>query len=312
MEILAAAEAVRSISGPLVIVSDSTYVVNCFNDGWWRGWHARDWKNKAKKPVANRDLWEPFIDLVNERGDVTFEWVKGHSGDPMNDLVDALAVEAAAAGEGRSGDAPPTDVADPREAKRRKRPQPAVHTAKTGSDQAGVAERDSRLPSGQLLTVLGHRPPEMGGYDSPALDVVRGQLREIIEAKVELHDGALSVVSGLRLGAEMLGAEAAVQAGASLVAVLPFPDPDAKWPAASRKRFATLVDAAATTLTLETKVPSSTQLVAGSLRRRDSWLMRNVDEAILVWNGDALLRKLHSDLERRLGDDVWVLEPPSA
>ena len=50
--------------------------------------------NSAKKPVANRDLWEPLIDAVRER-DVSFRWVKGHSGDTMNDRVDALAVEAA-------------------------------------------------------------------------------------------------------------------------------------------------------------------------------------------------------------------------
>jgi ribonuclease HI len=93
MEIRAALEAVRALDGPLVVVSDSTYVVNCFRDGWWRGWLARGWLTSAKKPVANRDLWEPLVRLVNDRGDVSFRWVKGHSGDPMNDLVDALAVE---------------------------------------------------------------------------------------------------------------------------------------------------------------------------------------------------------------------------
>ena len=93
MEIRAALEAVRALPGPLVVVSDSTYVVNCFRDGWWRGWLARGWTTSAKKPVANRDLWEPLVELVNERGDVSFRWVKGHSGDAMNDLVDALAVE---------------------------------------------------------------------------------------------------------------------------------------------------------------------------------------------------------------------------
>jgi ribonuclease HI len=51
--------------------------------------------NSQRKPVANRDLWEPLIDLVLERGDVEWGWVKGHSGDPMNDLVDQLAVDAA-------------------------------------------------------------------------------------------------------------------------------------------------------------------------------------------------------------------------
>lgn len=93
MEIRAALEAVRSLEGPLVVVSDSTYVVNCFRDGWWKGWLARGWVTSAKKPVVSRDLWEPLITLVNERGDVSFRWVKGHSGDEMNDLVDQLAVE---------------------------------------------------------------------------------------------------------------------------------------------------------------------------------------------------------------------------
>ena len=94
MEITAALEAVRALQGPLVVRSDSTYVVNCFRDRWWEGWLARGWLNKAKKPVANRDLWEPLITAVRDRADVSFRWVKGHSGDPMNDLVDRLAVEA--------------------------------------------------------------------------------------------------------------------------------------------------------------------------------------------------------------------------
>ncbi|WP_098956616.1 ribonuclease H [Pseudonocardia sp. N23] len=93
MEIRAALEAVRALDGPLVVVSDSTYVVNCFRDQWWKGWIARGWVTSARKPVISRDLWEPLITLVNERGDVSFRWVKGHSGDEMNDLVDALAVE---------------------------------------------------------------------------------------------------------------------------------------------------------------------------------------------------------------------------
>ena len=48
MEIQAALEAVRALPGPLVVVSDSTYVVNCFRDGWWRGWLARGWTNRRR------------------------------------------------------------------------------------------------------------------------------------------------------------------------------------------------------------------------------------------------------------------------
>lgn len=94
MEIRAALEAVTALEGPLVVVSDSTYVVNCFRDQWWDGWLKRGWTTSAKKPVANRDLWEPLVLAVKQRGDVAFQWVKGHSGHEMNDLVDELAVAA--------------------------------------------------------------------------------------------------------------------------------------------------------------------------------------------------------------------------
>jgi ribonuclease HI len=95
MEITAALEAVRALApaGPVVVVSDSTYVVNCFRDRWWVKWEANGWRNAKKQPVANADLWRPLVELVG-RSEVTFRWVKGHSGDRLNDLVDQLAVAA--------------------------------------------------------------------------------------------------------------------------------------------------------------------------------------------------------------------------
>jgi ribonuclease HI len=104
MEITAALEAVLALDGRLEIVSDSTYVVNCFRDRWWEGWLRRGWLNTSKKPVANRDLWEPLIGAYRERaGEVTFRWVKGHGTDRMNNLVDQLAVEASLTQRGRTG-----------------------------------------------------------------------------------------------------------------------------------------------------------------------------------------------------------------
>lgn len=97
MEIAAALEAVRAHpAGALEIVSDSTYVVNCFRDRWWEGWLRRGWVSSKRQPVANRDLWEPLIELYRDRpGEIGFRWVKGHSGSALNDLVDRLAVAAA-------------------------------------------------------------------------------------------------------------------------------------------------------------------------------------------------------------------------
>lgn len=110
MEITAALEALRSLTADgasdVDVVSDSTYVVNCFKDRWWQGWQRRNWKNSQNKPVANRDLWEPLIELaVSSESNVTWRWVKGHSGDPWNDRVDELATIAADRGWGETGDA---------------------------------------------------------------------------------------------------------------------------------------------------------------------------------------------------------------
>ena len=292
MEIMAAYRAVLDHPEPLTVISDSTYVVNCFRDRWWEGWMKRDWKNSQRKPVANRDLWEPFIELYRSRDDVFFEWVKGHAGDEMNDIADRLAVAAAESQAEGSGDEVPDTLGAADEV--------------GGAVATSPADRDRRLPAGRLLGVFGARPPELGGYEAnPVADSVGRRLQEILAAKRLMHDD-LRVVSGLRLGAEMIGADAAVAEGIPLVAVLPFPDPDAVWPESSRRRFAQLCEAADTVITLERAVPDTKAKVGGALRRRDAWLARNLDEAIVVWDGsETFTGRLVATLRDRLGDDVW-------
>ncbi len=98
MEVTAVLRALEAHGGPgaVEVVSDSAYVVNCFKQRWWEGWQRRGWRNAQGKPVANRDLWEPLLaQALDGERPVTFRWVKGHSGDPWNELVDRLAVEAA-------------------------------------------------------------------------------------------------------------------------------------------------------------------------------------------------------------------------
>lgn len=100
MEVYAALDALQTLGvegEPIEIVSDSTYVVKCINDKWYVKWQRNGWKNSKKQEVANIDLWKPLIAEFERLGgdsNVKFSWVKGHSGDRMNDFVDALAVAA--------------------------------------------------------------------------------------------------------------------------------------------------------------------------------------------------------------------------
>ncbi|HVF15160.1 MAG TPA: ribonuclease H [Acidimicrobiales bacterium] len=300
MEIKAVLEAAQALAGPLEIVSDSTYVVNCFRDRWWEAWMARGWVNSAKKPVANRDLWEPLIEAVRaDPGRVAFRWVKGHSGDISNDLVDRLAVDAARTQEGRTGTGTPTDLGaadDP-----------------TGSARGpGATGADPRLPVGHLVAVTGHRPPALGGYDdNPVAARVRNQLAEILAAKRQLQPD-LVVLTGLGLGAEQLAAEAAVAAGVGFVAVLPYPDPDAVWPSEAKQRFRQLLEAAMSTIVVQDKKPATKALAGAALRRRDTWIARHAAEAVVVWDGedDAVGRAVRALQDALGGDDVWVIPPP--
>jgi uncharacterized phage-like protein YoqJ len=301
MEITAAFEAARSHPGELEIVTDSTYVKNCFEQRWYVKWKANGWKNSQRKPVANQDLWEPFIELYESRpGEITFRWVKGHSNDVMNDLVDRLAVAACVAQEAAAGEHPP----DPATL------GPAdVVPLRVVVD--GPAKRDGRVPDGHRLVAFGAAPPELGGWDAnPVATDVRRRLAELLAAKAQLH-ADLVVVTGLRLGAEMLAAEAALDAGVPYVAVLPYPEPDRTWSADNRARFARLVASARSSVTLERNRPESRATFRDALARRDGWLAANADEAVLVWDrDDRSLADLHRKLVTRLGEEeVWVLEP---
>lgn len=294
MELQAALEAVKAIPGPLHIVSDSTYVVNCFKDSWWKGWLKRGWKNSQKKPVANRDLWEPLIELYQER-DVTFEWVKGHSGDRWNDRADELAVR----GREEVMGIEPSGEAD------------AV--GRPSSASAATTATSTEDLTTRRIAIVGHRPPELGGYDeNPVTKLVRRQLTEILQAKAQMFEG-VRVLSGLQLGAETLAVEAAIEAGVEFVAVLAFPDPAARWPKASQARFDELLDQAVDVIVVDTKLPKTAAEAGKAFGKRDRWLQDNADEAIVVFDGK------HSGVgsqvrafEKALGDDVWVVDPGTA
>ena len=305
MEIEAATEALYAIDGPVNVFSDSTYVVHCFTQKWYVGWKAKGWKNSKKEDVANQDLWRPLIDHVLERGNVTWTWVKGHSGDEWNDVADRLAVEAATTQVGRSGDRPP-DFLGPADAVGKASAAPAASAASPTPAPASPSNR----PEGHAVAVLGHRPPELGGYEPNFLQAaVQRRLGDVLAAQAELDDD-LVLLTGLQLGAEQLAAEAALEHGIPHVVVQPFPDPDSKWPSAARASYRRLLAGAREVVLLQKKPVRSPGDVRRAMAQRDAWITRSADAAIVVWDGrDPLLGKAVKALEQQVGDEVWIIDP---
>ena len=91
MELRAAIEGLAALKRPsrVTVTTDSQYVRQGITQ-WIEGWKRNQWRTSAKKTVKNQDLWQ-MLDELTRRHDVTWEWVKGHSGHPDNELADALA-----------------------------------------------------------------------------------------------------------------------------------------------------------------------------------------------------------------------------
>jgi ribonuclease HI len=97
MELMACIVALRELEHrdkPVTLYSDSSYVVNGILRGWAKNWRKRDWVKSDGKHAVNPDLWAELLDLVDDL-DITFKWVKGHAGNPMNERCDELAVASA-------------------------------------------------------------------------------------------------------------------------------------------------------------------------------------------------------------------------
>ncbi|MBT3527931.1 ribonuclease HI [Porticoccaceae bacterium] len=91
MELTAVIEALGALKRPcdVTLTSDSTYVLKGIQE-WMPNWKKRGWKTASKKPVKNVDLWKKLDVLIVEHK-IDWQWVKGHSGHPDNELADQLA-----------------------------------------------------------------------------------------------------------------------------------------------------------------------------------------------------------------------------
>ena len=94
MELTAAIQALDALTRPchVDLYTDSQYLRQGMME-WLVQWKKKGWRNSKKEPVKNVDLWQQLDELA-QRHQITWHWVKGHSGHPENDRADALANEA--------------------------------------------------------------------------------------------------------------------------------------------------------------------------------------------------------------------------
>ncbi len=95
MELTAAIEGLKALKVPceVTLYSDSSYLVNSFNQHWIENWKKNGWKNASKAQVSNQDLWL-ILDDLSAYHKISWEKVKGHSDHPFNNRCDKLAVQA--------------------------------------------------------------------------------------------------------------------------------------------------------------------------------------------------------------------------
>ena len=95
MELLAPIEALKKIpkGSEVQIFTDSKYVKSGITE-WIHNWKKNGWKTANKQPVKNKELWEE-LDLLNNEFEISWNWVKAHSADKLNNEVDLIAREAA-------------------------------------------------------------------------------------------------------------------------------------------------------------------------------------------------------------------------
>jgi ribonuclease HI len=203
MSVLDLLRATKGIDEPLRILCDSQYAINCCTR-WIPGWKKRGWRKADNKPVLNVDLLQQLdVELTDRK--VTFQWVKGHAGHPLNERADDLARAAATAyqhgtpvkaGPGFSGrpvvrvaDAVPTDTADDSLFSASPEPTPSSHL---GVDDAEVlltpaAPQPLRIDQPDLLSVVPPiRKPERVEPDRALIVDITQWTRELMSDEAQL------------------------------------------------------------------------------------------------------------------------------
>lgn len=157
-ELMAVADLLTETAGvadDLLIQADSQYVINILTK-WRFGWKKKGWKTGGGKPVANLELVKRLDQLLSDparKGKVSFEWVKGHAGHPLNEQADSHAQAVARAyqsGTPREADLGPGWKSGKEGTSERTSHTPAEDAAKSAKY---LHPEDSRETSGQQKPV---------------------------------------------------------------------------------------------------------------------------------------------------------------
>ncbi len=84
--VLKGLEAIKKTNIPVIVVSDSKYIVDSINNKWLMKWESENWNKRS-----NADLWKAILSQIRRFKDISFQWTKGHAQDELNKVVDNIA-----------------------------------------------------------------------------------------------------------------------------------------------------------------------------------------------------------------------------
>lgn len=153
----------------------------------------------------------------------------------------------------------------------------------------------------KTIALTGHRPNKLWGYNMslPQYAIVKQALKDALDKAC-----ASTVISGMALGFDQIGARVALETGRKLIASVPFSGQEGNWPKTSQDEYKRLLSLAAETVTV-----CDGNYAPWKMLRRDMWMVDHADLVIALWNGSdsGTGHTVRYALEK--GTPVWALNP---
>lgn len=155
----------------------------------------------------------------------------------------------------------------------------------------------------KTIALTGHRPNKLWGYNMslPQYAIVKQALKNALDKAC-----ATTVISGMALGFDQIGAKAALETGRTLIAAVPFSGQENNWPKTSQDEYRRLL-----ALADETVIVCNGSYAPWKMLRRDIWMVDHADLVIALWNGSDSGTGHTVRYAREKGIPVWVLNPIS-